>query len=103
MHYGLVRLELIPAADATTEPALRSLLAGGDVFRWSDGPGAAYSPHSHDHDETICLLEGAITFTAGGKTIHLARAGDRLNLPAGTVHAAEAGPAGATYLIAEHR
>ena len=97
-------LALIPWPHATppTEPALRRDLPATDIFRWHDAPSTHYSPHSHDHDETIALLDGELTFHAAGRDFRL-RPGDRLTLPAGTVHTADAGPAGATYLIAQHR
>lgn len=41
-----------------------------------------------------------MTFRAAGREWRLG-AGDRLMLPAGTVHTALAGPAGAAYLIGE--
>jgi quercetin dioxygenase-like cupin family protein len=98
-----MRLVLVPWPDAAppTAAALRADLtaAGLDVFSWSDAPGATYTPHGHDHDETIVLVAGEMTFTIGGSDYALRRPGDRLLLPAGTVHAAQAGPGGATYLI----
>ena len=99
-----MHLELIPwpGRDAPTEPALRDRLErdGFSVFQWTDDPGAHYSPHSHDHDESIWVVSGEITFGAEGHQLHLGP-GDRLMLPQGTVHTADAGPAGATYLIGE--
>ncbi|MDX2167781.1 MAG: cupin domain-containing protein [Deltaproteobacteria bacterium] len=82
--------------------ALRARLEaeGFSVWQWSDAPGATYTPHSHDHDESIWIVAGEITFGALGRELHLA-AGDRLMLPEGTVHTARAGAAGATYLIGE--
>ena len=41
-------------------------------------------------------------FGTDGRALRL-EAGDRLMLPAGTVHTAHAGAAGATYLIGERR
>jgi len=99
-----VRLELIPwpGPDAATESTLRGLLErdGFSVFCWTDNPGAHYAPHSHDHDESIWVVSGEITFGAGDRQLRL-RPGDRLMLPRGTVHTADAGPDGATYLIGE--
>jgi quercetin dioxygenase-like cupin family protein len=101
-----VELAVIPWAEpaAPSERALRARLEqeGYDVFAWSDGPGAHYAPHAHDHDESIWVVAGEISFGAAGRLLRLAP-GDRLMLPAGTVHTADAGPAGATYLIGERR
>ena len=63
-------------------------------------PDARYPPHAHDHDESIRVVSGEIAFGVEGQSWRL-RPGDRLMLPAGTVHTAEAGPEGATYLIGE--
>jgi len=75
---------------------------GFDVFRWRDEAGADYQPHSHDHDESLWVLDGEIVFGASGREYRLKR-GDRLMLPKGTVHTARAGRVGATYLIGEMR
>lgn len=91
---------------AATEPLreddLRARLAadGFTSFVWEDAPGADYPPHSHDEDESIWIVGGEISFGIDGDE-HLLRPGDRLMLPAGTVHTAHAGPAGARYLIGE--
>jgi quercetin dioxygenase-like cupin family protein len=101
-----VQLERRPWAgsEAPTEAdLLRPLEAEGfSVFCWSDAPGASYTPHSHDHDESLWVLEGEITFGSGGNELRLGP-GDRLMLPRGTVHTARAGTQGATYLIGERQ
>jgi len=74
--------------------------AGFDVFRWRDEAGADYQPHAHDHDESLWVVDGEMTFTAAGREFRL-RPGDRLLLPKGTVHTAHAGAGGVTYLIGE--
>ena len=99
-----MKLERIPWNETTapTESALREQLTrdGFDVFAWHDPPGAFYAAHSHDHDESLWVVEGEITFGVDGGDLHL-RSGDRLMLPAHTVHTARAGTAGATYLIGQ--
>jgi quercetin dioxygenase-like cupin family protein len=99
-----VQLERIawPGGDAPAEAALRRQLEreGFRVFSWHDAPAASYSPHAHDHDESLWVVAGQITFGAGGQELRLGP-GDRLMLPRGTVHTAIAGPEGATYLIGE--
>jgi len=101
-----MRLERIPwpAGGPPVEPVLHDTLErdGFDVFRWSDPPGATYSAHHHDHDESLWVIAGDITFGVDGGDLCLAT-GDRLMLPAGTVHTARAGPDGATYLIGQRR
>ena len=99
-----MRLERIAwsGSGAPTETALRRRLEGEgfSVFGWHDAAGATYSSHAHDHDESIWVVAGEITFVAGGSEFRLC-SGDRLMLPGGTVHTARAGPEGARYLIGE--
>jgi quercetin dioxygenase-like cupin family protein len=101
-----MKLECIPWNDARppTEAELRRRLGadGFDVMVWSDSPGRAYTPHLHDHDESLWCVRGAIVFEIVGKEYPLG-VGDRLMLPRGTVHAAVVGPHGATYLIGERQ
>jgi quercetin dioxygenase-like cupin family protein len=84
------------------EDALRKRMGeeGFSIFCYQDRPGANYEPHEHDHDESLWLIEGEMTFGAGGRQWPLA-SGDRLMLPKGTVHTAVAGPHGAKYLIGQ--
>jgi len=99
-----VRLERIAwsGSGAPSEAELRRRLEGEgfSVFGWHDAADATYSAHAHDHDESIWVVAGEMTFVAGGGELRLGP-GDRLMLPAGTVHTARAGPGGATYLIGE--
>jgi quercetin dioxygenase-like cupin family protein len=101
-----MRLERIAWSGAgdLTETALRRALEdeGFTVMAWTDAAGATYAPHSHDHDESLWCIAGAITFGADGQSLRLGP-GDRIMLPGGTVHTAVAGAAGATYLIGERR
>ena len=101
-----MQLEVIEwrTKDAPSETALRARLAadGFDAFVWTDPPDADYQPHSHDHDESLWVIAGEITFGVDGVEYRLGP-GDRLMLPADTVHTAHAGAAGATYLIGEKR
>ncbi len=98
------RLALIPWSQSNrpVESDLRRRLAadGFDVMIWSDPAHRTYAPHSHDHDESLWCLRGSITFRIAGCDYPL-HAGDRLILPRGTIHTAEAGEDGATYLIGE--
>ena len=101
-----MRLERIPwnGPDAPTERTLAARLAadGFESFVWIDPPDADYSPHAHDHDESLWVIDGEITFGAEGQELRLGP-GDRLMLPKGTVHTARAGREGARYLIGERR
>jgi quercetin dioxygenase-like cupin family protein len=99
-----MRLESIPwnGNGPVEENTLRLQLEeeGFNVFRWRDEAGASYDPHSHEHDESLWVIEGELVFGAGGRDFRL-RPGDRLMLPKGTVHATRTGGNGATYLIGE--
>ena len=68
-------------------------------YSWSNGPGDIYAPHSHGYDKVLYCVEGSITFVLEGTGRRLElMAGDRMVLPAGTVHAAEVGPQGCTCI-----
>jgi quercetin dioxygenase-like cupin family protein len=68
-------------------------------YSWSNGPGDRYAPHSHAYEKVLYCVDGSITFDleADGRRIEL-KAGDRMVLPAGTVHGAVVGPAGCTCI-----
>ncbi len=81
---------------------------------WSNGPGERYAAHDHGYDKVIVVEAGSIVFglPATGEAIALAT-GDRLELPAGTIHDAHVGPAGVrcaethldrgTFTVVAHR
>ena len=99
-----MKFEVIRWQDAgePAESILQQRLEGDgfSAFRWTDAAGATYTPHAHEHDESLWIVAGEITFGSGGREYRLGP-GDRLMLPRGTVHTAVAGPSGATYLIGE--
>jgi quercetin dioxygenase-like cupin family protein len=68
---------------------------------WSNAPGDRYADHRHDYDKVLAVASGAIEFHLRelGETV-LLLAGDRLELPAGTLHAASVGAGGVTCLEA---
>jgi quercetin dioxygenase-like cupin family protein len=83
------------------DDAKRLLEAEGfEVVCWSDAPGRNYAPHSHERDESLWMIAGAMTFVIDGRAYRV-EAGDRLTLPRGVVHDAQAHEAGARYLIGE--
>ena len=79
------------------EVAGRLRADGLDPSSWSNGPGDRYGAHEHGYDKVIAVESGSIDFElpSTGAVVHLA-AGDRLELPAGTRHAAVVGPDGVT-------
>jgi quercetin dioxygenase-like cupin family protein len=74
---------------------------GLDASAWGNGPGDRYAPHEHGYDKVLVVAHGSIRFglPGRGETVDLAL-GDRLDLPAGTVHDATVGPDGVTCLEA---
>ena len=74
---------------------------GLDSYEWGNGSGDTYSPHSHAYDKVLVVASGSITFhlVKLGRDVMLS-AGERLELPAGTIHAATVGPRGVRCLEA---
>ena len=74
---------------------------GLDPGAWSNGPHDRYAAHAHGYDKVLVCAAGSITFglPATGEMVEL-RAGDRLDLPAGTAHDALVGGDGVTCLEA---
>ena len=74
---------------------------GYSVFKWADSAGTEYTPHHHDHHESIWVIEGEIEFGIEGEKISLGP-GDRLFLPKGTTHTAIVpGPENCFYLVGQ--
>ncbi len=76
---------------------------GLSFYAWSNAPGDVYAAHTHPYHKVLLVARGSITFLLpeSGRELTL-QAGDRLELPAGTRHAARVGPEGVTCLEA-HR
>jgi quercetin dioxygenase-like cupin family protein len=76
---------------------LRSEASG--CYSWSNGAGERYSPHSHSFEKVLYCVDGSITFALEdeGKQLEL-KQGDRMVLPAGTVHSAIVGASGCTCI-----
>ena len=75
---------------------------GLDPGRWSNGPGDRYAAHDHAYDKVVVVESGSITFGLGTGDVVALDSGDRLELPAGTVHDARVGATGVSCLEA-HR
>ena len=60
---------------------------------WSNAPLDRYAPHDHAYHKVLFCLDGSIVFHLEGRDLELG-AGDRLDLPPGTVHGATVGPDG---------
>jgi quercetin dioxygenase-like cupin family protein len=85
----------------TDSSALRGRLLdeGLAASTWSNGPGDRYASHDHGYDKVIVVAHGSISFGLDEGSI-LLDAGDRLELPAGTIHDATVGTTGVTCLEA---
>lgn len=82
---------------------LRSLLGDEGLVAgaWSNGAGDHYPAHRHDYDKVLVAAEGSIEFALPelGQSVTL-WPGDRLDLPAGSLHSATVGSQGVTCLEA---
>jgi quercetin dioxygenase-like cupin family protein len=84
-----------------TPPELQAQLLQEGLFPydWSNSPGDSYALHVHDYDKVIIVVRGSITWILPQTEVTFeTRAGDRIDLPRGTWHAAEVGPDGVTCL-----
>jgi quercetin dioxygenase-like cupin family protein len=89
-----------PPTSAELEAALAA--EGLRGYYWSNAPGDRYAPHSHPYHKVLYVVSGSITFFVDEREAIELGPGDRLDLPAGTVHSAVVGPRGVTCLEA-HR
>ncbi len=82
---------------------LRAQLAaeGYQAVKWASDPNQVYMAHAHIYSELLWLVEGTLTVVlpADRRMLEL-NPGDRVEVPAGTLHATQAGPEGAIYLAA---
>ena len=71
----------------------------GSCYSWSNGPNDRYGAHSHPYEKVLYCVDGSIRFVLEreGRQLEL-EPGDRMVLPAGTVHSAIVGPAGCTCI-----
>jgi quercetin dioxygenase-like cupin family protein len=72
----------------------------GHTYVWEDAPNTNYPDHTHAEETAHIVLSGEMTLTMSGKA-QTYRAGERCDVPAGTVHSARTGPQGCRYLIGE--
>jgi quercetin dioxygenase-like cupin family protein len=69
---------------------------------WGNAPGDVYGRHSHDYDKVLYCVQGGITFHGRDGDYSLVP-GDRLEIEAGTEHAATVGPEGVECMEAAVR
>lgn len=70
------------------------------TYVWQDESEVLHADHTHRTETAHFILEGEMTLKMNGesKTYY---AGDRVDVPANTVHSAFIGPHGCKYLIGE--
>lgn len=74
---------------------------GLEPVSWSSLANEHFAPHQHDYDKVLVVAEGKVTFDLPGNGVGLVLTpGERLDLPAGTVHDALVGHRGVTCLEA---
>ena len=85
-----------------SERFIRQLESEGyeSVYEWQDKPEAIYEEHSHESKTSLYVTDGEVTFAVDGKEKKL-KAGDRLDIPAGSLHSAVVGPKGCIMVIGE--
>ena len=96
---------LTPWVDSVppTQAALWQTMSdeGLSPYSWSNSPHDVYSAHSHSYNKVIYVVRGSITFGLPELNQQLTlKAGDRLDLPAATVHDAVVGAQGVVCLEA---
>ncbi|MBT3188176.1 MAG: cupin domain-containing protein [Anaerolineae bacterium] len=85
--------------ESPKEKALAQILRdeGLSYYPWSNSPNDLYAPHLHTYDKIVYVVRGSITFILPDEeqslTLH---AGDRLELPANTIHSAAVSSQGVT-------
>jgi quercetin dioxygenase-like cupin family protein len=70
------------------------------IYVWEDLPHAFYPDHTHGMTTAHIILDGEMTVTSEGTT-ETYKAGERFDVPAGTVHSARIGSNGCRYIIGE--
>ncbi|MFC2029713.1 cupin domain-containing protein [Chloroflexota bacterium] len=99
-----VRVDRWPEDRAPAESTIRHLMAGEGLqpYRWSNSPGDSYSAHIHAYHKVLYVVEGSITLGLPDEEKRVTlQPGDRLDLPAHTLHDAAVGPGGVVCLEAQ--
>lgn len=103
MNWKTVNVRRWEGDEIPTETTIRRILdaEGLQSYRWSNAPGDVYGAHTHPYHKVIYVVQGSITFGLPGKGRQITlNVGDRLELPAGTLHNAVVGPEGVVCLEA---
>ena len=101
MTTNLFRVTYWEAAKPPTESLLLQIMTeqGLNPYSWSNEPHDVYSAHKHDYNKVIYVVCGSIIFGLPLlKQQVTLNPGDRLEIPAGTVHDAHVGAEGVVCL-----
>lgn len=74
-----------PTLEELTETLKRQ---GLECELYSDRPGTKYGRHKHNFDDFIVIVQGQMKLGTD-KGVYLLKPGDRINLPANTIHWAD--------------
>ena len=73
-------------------------------YTWSNGPGDSYAAHVHGYHKVSMIVRGSISWELPDLGVRVETGpGDRLDLPAGTQHAAQVGAEGVICLEGHKR
>jgi quercetin dioxygenase-like cupin family protein len=97
---AVLRARAVPGSADEVAAVLRA--EGLSPTRWANGPGFRYDGHDHPYDKVLVCTDGGIVFHTGEGDVELGP-GDRLEIRAGTRHAATVGPAGVVCVEAPRR
>lgn len=97
LRHGLAKFY---AAEMTREEIKRKFADEGlSPHSWSNGANYFYAEHSHEYDKVLYCVQGEVTFHLKDGDIVL-HPGQRVDIPAGTPHAATVGSDGAECMEA---
>jgi mannose-6-phosphate isomerase-like protein (cupin superfamily) len=91
-----LRIGHMPASASRHDELMEQLRReASGCYSWSNGPGDRYAPHAHPYEKVLYCVVGSITFVLESEDRRLElQAGDRVVLPAGSVHSAVVGERG---------
>lgn len=72
----------------------------GDIEVYEDKPNLEYAKHTHEKLTVHVIVSGGMMLTDANENKELV-AGERFDIPAGTIHSAKIGPEGCKYIVAE--
>ena len=96
------RVEKWTGTETPSAARLRRIMEkdGFSVYQWCDEPGATYSAHTHDDEQSHWIVSGTLEMEVAEHGLVRLASGDRDFMPPGTEHAAKViGDEPVVYLI----